>query len=909
MNVGAAKTGPPPPPRAGGPSTPPHALPRRRWMASGSFLSVMLLAVASAAPSAPPGSLGSRCRLLQQASARGGGMHHRPRHVAMLMRLRGGGDSSEPEEPEWIEEEGMYKLGDFLFHTHVDAKRLTGEHFFAKEPGSMLWPLNWPKQVKSLLAGSPQRTTCMQRLNKEEGENGPLVMIDGADDLASALQGSGLPQRLQFALQAFVLYPLVLPVVELGFKGAEGDREECRAAADEARESVAELKVEIASRMAGVVAQCCGVGEGEAQEMVLSPAGREMLLKKVTSGGAVEAPDGEGGSSKGEEGFRTVAVKQRESQVGGGKEGGEREKAMWRQHYEDEKFIADVKQLVRVLGEKGQAGTAGLEEGVRMLSELETVVNKAWEPRVRAALTSPCAMIGTAGMWWAMLGHELAALCNFIGGRNAARVAFVATQLSEIGLPVAQLSMALYGMSVGVNGLFEASHYRKLLGDLRKSRVLGVCDQPRGSVVLQAEALALSNILANVISGPVLAVGQVCMALGGPALLGNLACLLTGGSLTLLSIGFKAFMDIRENRRFGFDDNALPVREELLKDLPPHGSGFERMAVEMLQCRRKMQLHQLAWIKVLKAVNEECSRSPSIFSSCFGKEESVESRLVKRLRNSYQRGYQSELKGVLATILDSEKAWAAVKCILSDGQDRMMMTFVTLKVVRAIEQQTWNPVQKQEHVRDCEHVRMEDNARTNNLASEIWEMLKDWREMDRKMQAEAVLVLLERDNLTQYMHQSVLTQMIVEGPWCMRPEPKHAPFLEVVDIKEERSLGVPFLTVGAYNHKKRAYRFLEKSFLSHLDRAHRTAAHTNPPSSQSWFQIARSVSTAGDKESAMSFLADVELMVQKGAWFCVCLHRKYRARSELGCLNDALIAMVRQRELKRELKVSVPHDQ
>jgi hypothetical protein len=144
------------------------------------------------------------------------------------MRLRGGSSLEESskaeEEPEWIEEEGMYKLGDFLFHTpvrrplhtsfgtstwilgrtcianmdldatccrspphqtritvnntflarapaplsrskrthlhsreklilcgylanQVEARRLTDEHFFAKEPGSMLWPLNWPKQV------------------------------------------------------------------------------------------------------------------------------------------------------------------------------------------------------------------------------------------------------------------------------------------------------------------------------------------------------------------------------------------------------------------------------------------------------------------------------------------------------------------------------------------------------------------------------------------------------------------------------------------------------------------------------------------------------------------------------------------------------------------------------------------
>ena len=97
------------------------------------------------------------------------------------------------------------------------------------------------------------------------------MMIDGADDIATALQGSGLPQNLANALQecfgvdplccalcmyvhvlpamqstllesplshvdvlshehsipqAFVLYPLVLPIVELGYRGAQDDHEE-----------------------------------------------------------------------------------------------------------------------------------------------------------------------------------------------------------------------------------------------------------------------------------------------------------------------------------------------------------------------------------------------------------------------------------------------------------------------------------------------------------------------------------------------------------------------------------------------------------------------------------------------------------------------------------------------------------
>ncbi len=99
------------------------------------------------------------------------------------MRLRGGGDDDFDDEI--IEEDGMFKLGDFLFHSkvcrtpplhfslmhtslspegnshfgavQVDARRLTAEPFFTKEPGSMLWPLNWAKQVKSPQLGSLRR--------------------------------------------------------------------------------------------------------------------------------------------------------------------------------------------------------------------------------------------------------------------------------------------------------------------------------------------------------------------------------------------------------------------------------------------------------------------------------------------------------------------------------------------------------------------------------------------------------------------------------------------------------------------------------------------------------------------------------------------------------------------------------
>ena len=159
--------------------------------------------------------------------------------------------------------------------------------------------------------------------------------------------------------------------------------------------------------------------------------------------------------------------------------------------------------------------------------------------------------------------------------------------------------------------------------------------------------------------------------------------------------------------------------------------------------------------------------------------------------------------------------------------------------------------------------------------------------------------------ITKNWHESLIwsqiSQMITEGPWSMQPLAKHAPFLEVVNFCEARSLGVPFLTLGTYNHKKRAYRFRQDAFLKALDAKDRTLQSQNG-------LIARSDSTAGDPQSAATYPAEIEGMVAQGAWLAVKVHRKHRARSELGCLNDALIAMVRQRALKKELGVSLPLD-
>ena len=154
-----------------------------------------------------------------------------------MVLLRGGAYESQPTLPlssfdddrfsdsEVVEEQnglfvpvGPARRRNFLFHSESHALAVSNESsvFFVKAPGSVLNPFNWRTMARFSWSGAPQRSVRLMPMNKDEDQEGPLVMIDGADDIATALQGSGLPQNVAKALQACIL-PLAYCLVFLHF--------------------------------------------------------------------------------------------------------------------------------------------------------------------------------------------------------------------------------------------------------------------------------------------------------------------------------------------------------------------------------------------------------------------------------------------------------------------------------------------------------------------------------------------------------------------------------------------------------------------------------------------------------------------------------------------------------------------
>ena len=648
------------------------------------------------------------------------------------LRLRGGRDLLRIERLE----NDMYRMGKHVFNSPADAYRTAQEPYFVKAPGSILNPAHWFTFLRHLLVGDPQRTVGMRRVNTDS-HSGPLVMIDGADDLATALQGSGLPQQVQFALQAFLLYPIVLPIVELGFKGAADDREENQAEAKDARADVELLK---SSLLAMLLPNESLMEESEAWEAMqrlkssadVATTTMTMTMEKPklmgTKAALAGTRDNQGkevprrrGERPTEEGSSTLSKQYLKWSLRNRWQR-RRNQMLVGEHFQDEQFVEDAitvlsflmhgtKSLDAPLQGKGReerlrekdkerAATARvqvhdwpsesvLEQMVRLLAALDGVVTKAWEPRVRADLTSPLAMFATATMWWSMLCHELAAFSGFIQQlTQTSALSSFATACKTVAnwmLPVGQLGMSLYGLSVGINGVREAFELAEKQEMVRESKMLDKFSETKTILLRQLSHLAQSTFLSEILAGFLLFFGQLMMTIGCQDIAGKIYFLLFGISSSAVAIVMKTYIDLDTEKKFGYDEDILSVPQILINHVPKtiavcsHQSDFR--AIALVQAKRERLLWKLAWMKALTLID--------------GKEEEDTRRRVAA-GDLYKFDYDLELREFLHMILthaDSCSIFTSLKRLHADSkhksrrqQDPLLVALSCITAIKALQE-------------------------------------------------------------------------------------------------------------------------------------------------------------------------------------------------------------------------------
>jgi hypothetical protein len=275
-------------------------------------------------------------------------------------------------------------------------------------------------------------------------------------------------------------------------------------------------------------------------------------------------------------------------------------------------------------------------------------------------------MLATASMWWAMLCYQLVALAEFLAPDNAFFSRWLlpgSRGLAKYLLPFGQACMAVYGLSVGINGLREGAELEEELMLVRRSAALACFPEVQHVLRRQLSHLYMANLAAEVVAGPLLFAGQALMAIGAPGVLGNVYVLALGGLLSAVSIVSKTLVELDTESRFGYDDDALPVPHTLVSHLPGHvpqcSHSFDVRTLAVIQRRREVRLRKLAWLKALSAVVPVLASKLSDSVEMCG-EWSVERReqLVVAM---YQHGYDFELHKCLKQMLVTEDAWRALE--------------------------------------------------------------------------------------------------------------------------------------------------------------------------------------------------------------------------------------------------------
>jgi len=284
-------------------------------------------------------------------------------------------------------------------------------------------------------------------------------------------------------------------------------------------------------------------------------------------------------------------------------------------------------------------------------------------------------MLATACMWWAMLCYQLVALAQLVASHLPFLLSLVemwrlaAAQL----LPLGQASMAVYGLSVGVTGVREATELAEEMRLVRTSSALATFPLLKAVLGCQLSWLFAANMAAEVVAGPMLCVGQALMALGAPGMWGSVYALMMGGILSGISIAAKTAVDLDTASRFGYDEDALPVPHILVSHLPSqmprcqHHLDLSSLAV--IQRRRERRLRKLAWLKAIgtlvpavasRALREEGERGPG---GGRGNEWVRDAACHVRLelaQGMYPRGYDRELNDYLKQLVNDTQAWHTI---------------------------------------------------------------------------------------------------------------------------------------------------------------------------------------------------------------------------------------------------------
>ena len=450
-------------------------------------------------------------------------------------------------------------------------------------------------------------------------DTGPVLIIDGGDDLAVSLENSGLPRSLVLAAQSTMLYPAFIGVVHFGWNGANEESKENRAAYKE----LAETQIELQSKI---------------NQSVFNSTTREMALKDALNNALSNPQEKESPKIQlikdallANHKFKANLLESVKpllsstSDVNSSDDFKEKLNQLTNFYHSFNSASASIaKQVTDISVEPSEELYALLEgktsddlldpksaschELILQIAEYKSNQDDKLATFTDAYIASAFTESGLSGMYWGMVSYEARATAELISANSAESFTSVLSQMGDAFNVIGQAQMVIAGLTKVGLGTNEVYSLNDWLAQIKQSAVLK--DEARPdlvevkNIVKQFYRHQRNVVATETLGNAVLTLGQLGMILGGPLGTGIGSLLYAGVGATIGGVGLSQIASQYANKVFNVSQEPSAAEKEISRWTDPKSSPKEiiKTRIEKLYKFSKEQAFPKVWLKIFQTV-------------------------------------------------------------------------------------------------------------------------------------------------------------------------------------------------------------------------------------------------------------------------------------------------------------------
>lgn len=438
-------------------------------------------------------------------------------------------------------------------------------------------------------------------------DTGPVLVIDGGDDLAVSLENSGLPRSLVLAVQSTALYPAFIGVVHKGWQGANDEYSEAREEYQELLESQQALKNEVRS----LVTQELAI-----KEQLLNSTDNDDIQQQLLN------------LLNQHNGFKTNLLASVEPLLSAKSDGDQAQlkstigqlnalKAQLADHNQqvneqlaDKQPSPELQQLLTTLSSSQlfDPTSPDCHALIQQLSDYKAnqddKLAKFADTHIAAAFTES----GLSGMYWGMVSFEARATSELLAGEAAQSFSSILSQMGDTFNVIGQAQMVIAGLTKAGLGIHEIKSLNEWLDQINTTQAL---DKPNSPELTKTKAIIdqfyrhQRNVtVAETLGNSVLTLGQLGMILGGPFGVGVSSVLYAGVGATIGGVAISQAAAQYSNKVFNVSDKKSAAEEAISQQTDPDAKPLDiiQQRIQNLYQLSQEQATPKVWLTIYQTI-------------------------------------------------------------------------------------------------------------------------------------------------------------------------------------------------------------------------------------------------------------------------------------------------------------------